>query len=132
MTAFGAAAEPLDPFLPMRVVAATLYLAIGIGAFGVVLITFQPVIGMTTIILLVIGMYLTSGAIVPLNLVPPAVQNVLWYNPLYQAVALLRSCYFYSYDVSDYSIFVILFIGSSFLLIGLLGERLLRGRLLAA
>jgi ABC-type polysaccharide/polyol phosphate export permease len=55
------------------------------------------------------------------------VREILSYNPLFEAVGLMRSAYFSAYDASDYSLSYIFLLGFVFLLLGLISERLFRG-----
>ncbi len=126
----GLAEPPPDVYLASVVIVATIYFSIGLGVFGVVLCSFHFLIGILTIIFFVIGLYLASGAIIPMSLVPPAIKNILWYNPLYQAVGLLRSAYFGGFNADTYSVSYIVLVASGLLMLGLGGERLVRGRFL--
>jgi capsular polysaccharide transport system permease protein len=130
LTVFNLATVPSDVYLAACVIATTLYLGISIGIFGIVLVSFQPMVGIMTIVFFIIGMYLTSGAFIPTTMASPAVKAALWYNPLGQAVGLLRSTYYDGYDASQYSIFYIILFGSVFLFFGLIGERLFRGKII--
>jgi capsular polysaccharide transport system permease protein len=82
---------------------------------------------MIFVIMTIVGLYLTSGAIAPLSMASPGVRELLSYNPLYQAVGLMRSAYYSAYDPSDYSLAYIFLLGFFFLLLGLISERLFRG-----
>lgn len=130
LVAFGAAETPPDPYFSALVVAATLYFSLGLGVFGVILCSFHVMGGILSVVFFVVGLYLTSGAIMPLTLASQTIRNALWYNPLYQAVALLRSAYYGGLGADAYSLSYIVLAGSAFLLLGLAGERLVRGRFL--
>lgn len=126
---FGTTSELPNMYLASSAIAATLYLSIGFGVLGVVLCAYQPFVGVMSIVIIALIMYLLSGAIVPITFVSGDATDVLVYNPLYNVVGVLRSAYYDSYDQSSYSIYYVFLIGSVFLGLGLLGERLVRARL---
>lgn len=132
VTAIGGATLPDDNYLAANVIFATLYFAIGLGVFGLVAVSFHHLIAVLTMVFLIVGLYLSSGAIVPLNSASESVRNILWYNPLYQSVSLLRCAYYGGLSAGDYSISYIYLLGSGFLCAGFLGERLFRGRVLTS
>lgn len=121
--------EPFDVFETAAAIVVSIYLGVGIGFFGAVL---YPVLGFSAnliLILTLLGLYLTSGAFIPTTIFPQQYRELNWYNPLYHCVEWLRSGYF-GVDSFDLSRFYVLFVGTFFLFIGLLGERMIRGRLL--
>lgn len=130
LVAFGAAEPPPDLYSSSLVIAATIYFSLALGVFGVILCSFHMLGGILFVVFFVLGLYLTSGAIMPLELVPQTIKDALWYNPLFQAVAMLRSAYYGGVGADTYSLSYIVLAGSAFLLLGLAGERLVRGRFL--
>ncbi len=130
LVAFGAATPPPDIYSTSLVIAATIYFSLGLGVFGVILCSFHMLAGILFVVFFVLGLYLSSGAIIPLMFVPQTIKDALWYNPLFQAVALLRSAYYGGLGADVYSLSYIVLVGSVFLLLGLAGERLVRGRFL--
>jgi capsular polysaccharide transport system permease protein len=118
---------PDDYYLVAEAIGGILFFSVSFGVFGILLVALHPSFGTIFIIFTILGLYLTSGAIVPLTMVSPEVREILSYNPLFQAVALMRSAYFSAYDASDYSLLYIFLLGLFFLLLGLLSERLFRG-----
>ena len=131
LTLNGIATMPSDVYLAASVIVVTIYFSVGLGVFGTTLVGFHFMAGHLALVFFILGLYFSSGAVVPLSLAPPTFRELLWYNPLYQAVALLRCAYFDGADASDYSLSYVVLLGSAFLLLGLLGERLFRGRLLS-
>jgi capsular polysaccharide transport system permease protein len=124
---FNMATPPDDIYLLAETIGAILFFSVSYGFFGILLISINPNFGMLTLVFSILGLYLSSGAVAPLNLMPSHVQDILSYNPLYEAVGLMRCAYFSAYDVSDYSLSYIYFLGFVFVMLGLLSERLFRG-----
>ncbi len=121
--------EPISLFETAAAIAVSIYLGIGIGFFGAVL---YPVLGFTAnliVILALLGLYLTSGAFIPTTIFPQQYRDLNLYNPLYHCVEWLRSGYFGA-DSFDLDRLYVLRVGTFFLFLGLLGERMVRGRLL--
>jgi capsular polysaccharide transport system permease protein len=118
---------PDDLYLVAEAIGAILFFSISYGVFGILLVAMSPSFGTIFVIMSIVGLYLTSGAIVPLTTASPRVREILSYNPLYEAVGLMRSAYFSAYDASDYSLIYIIMLGLFFFLLGLISERLFRG-----
>lgn len=127
LTAFNLVTAPDDIYIVANTIVAILFFSVSVGAFGILLVAIHPTFGTLAIIFFVLGLYLTSGAIAPITMLPAPVQDILTYNPLFQAVGLMRSAYFSAYDTYDYSVAYIYFLGFIFLLLGLVSERLFRG-----
>ena len=109
---------------------ATLYLAIGLGVLNVVIVALFGSFAMIAFILLMIGCFLTSGVYIPVRLVPEPMRSIMAYNPLTHLVEWMRSAYFVSYDPSEISKTYVIGFASVTLLLGLLGERFMRNKLL--
>jgi capsular polysaccharide transport system permease protein len=118
---------PDDFYLVAEAIGAILFFSVCYGVFGILLVALHPSFGTIFIIMSIVGLYMTSGAIVPVTMVSPEVHEILSYNPLFQAVGLMRSAYFSAYDASDYSLLYIIVLSFFFLLLGLISERLFRG-----
>ena len=129
LTLLGVASEPSNIYLASAAIAATLYLSIGLGVFVVIICAYQPFFGVLFVVFLALIMYLASGALAPFALASGQTTALLSLNPLYNIVGLLRSSYYSSYDQHDYSIYYVIIVASMFLLMGLLGERVVRGKL---
>ena len=124
---FNMATPPDDMYLLVETIGAVLFFSVSYGFFGILLISINPNFGMIALVFSILGLYLSSGAIVPLNFASSHVKDILSYNPLYEAVGLMRCAYFSAYDVSDYSLWYIYFLGLLFVMLGLLSDRLFRG-----
>ena len=118
---------PDNIYLVATAIGSILFFSVSYGVFGILLVALQPTFGTIFIIISILGLYMTSGAILPLTMVSPDVREILSYNPLFEAVGLMRSAYFSAYDASDYSMSYIFFLGFLFLVLGLISERLFRG-----
>ena len=127
--AFGIDIFPADQYEAATAVAAAVYLGIGLGFFNVVVFSMFGTAGIISFTLIMIGLYLSSGAITPLALLPAGARAVLDYNPLMHCVQWLRYAYFHQVEV-DLDRSYIIMVGSVFLFIGLLSERVIRGKLL--
>ena len=109
---------------------ATLFLAIGLGVLNVVLVGLFGPFALMAFILVMIGLYVTSGVYIPIRLVPEPTRSIMTYNPLAHLVEWMRSAYFASYDPSEISKTYVIGIASIALLLGLLGERFMRNKML--
>ena len=78
-----------------------------------------------------IGLLTASGAYIPLIYAPDRIKWWLEWNPLYQVVNWLRSAYYTDNTLIEVDRLYLIGVASIFLLVGLAGERLLRGKLLA-
>jgi capsular polysaccharide transport system permease protein len=130
LMALNMATPPDDIYLLAETIGAVLFFSVSYGFFGILFISLNPNFGMLAIVFSILGLYLSSGAILPLNTTSSYIQGILSYNPLFEAVGLMRCAYFSAYDVSDYSLSYIYILGFVFVMLGLLSERLFRGIML--
>lgn len=108
---------------------AAVYLGMGVGFFGIIVQSLVGPPAMIIIVIFLLMLYLSSGALIPVTFYPPNVRDIIAYNPLFHCVEWIRSAY-YGMDSFLLDKFYVIAIATLFLCIGLLGERLLRGRLL--
>ena len=108
--------------------AATLYLAVGLGLFNVVCTAMFGTFYLTFYIVLMIGAYLVSGVYIPIWMIPEPTRSYLLYNPLLNLVEWLRSAYYASYDGDLVNKPLVLGTATVALFLGLLGERFLRNK----
>lgn len=122
---------PLD--LPTALIAiyVSIFFGIGLGLFAVNLVAVAKTPGYLFFILFTILMYLSSGVTVPHHLVSDRARDFIGYNPVFQLAEWLRSAYFETHSSVPLDKQYILLLASGLLFFGLLGERLLRGRILA-
>lgn len=123
---------PENIYRAALVVAATILLGLGMGAFGVILGLTHPIVGVVTVVLIISLLYMTSGAFVSYNLFPENVREIVWFNPLYHCVSILRSSYYEGFDADDCNIYYVFFVSGVFWFIYLLGDRIFRGKLLTS
>jgi capsular polysaccharide transport system permease protein len=126
----GMTVMPIDIHQACRTIALIIYFGISVGVFGVVMCSFSTIVGIIVIVLSFVGLYLTSGALVPASFFSETTRSIFWYNPMYHLVGLLRSAFFTNYVLEEYSFFYVLFVSNVLLFLGLLGERMLRGKIL--
>ena len=126
----------IDP-IPRDVVQASyafgacIILGLGFGILnGVIVIAFPP--WFTGYMLLIILLWVSSGIIFVPDALPAPIREIASYQPVLQLVEWMRSAYYQGYGdlVLDQKYPIIL--GLIFMFLGLLLERAIRGRLLAA
>ncbi|MFO1133815.1 MAG: ABC transporter permease [Rhodoblastus sp.] len=122
---------PNDPILAAQAIAVAIYLGIGIGVFNALFGTLMGQFYQVVYILVMVGLLTTSGAYFPLVYAPDRIKRLLEWNPLYHVVNWLRSAYYMDNTMIDVDRLYLIGVASMFLLLGLLGERLLRGKLLS-
>jgi capsular polysaccharide transport system permease protein len=108
---------------------ATMYFGVALGALGAV------IYGMTRAwqavqILALIGMYFTSGALFLPEMLPKALRDLIWFNPLFHCVEWMRVAYYNDYSFDMLNRTYLLAVSTVLLWIALLIERGLRGRLM--
>ena len=121
---------PNDPVIAAEAIAVAIYLGIGIGVFNVVFGTLTGQFYQVIYIFTMVGLLTASGAYIPLIYAPDRIKRWLEWNPLYQVVNWLRSAYYMDNTMIEVDRLYLIGVASIFLLLGLLGERLLRGKLL--
>lgn len=121
---------PKDLVNAAGAISACLYLAVGFGFLNVVLVSLLGHFALMGFILLMVGLYVTSGVYIPVNMVPEPLRSLMAYNPLANLVEWMRSAYFASYDVDLINKKLVIGTASVALLLGLLGERFMRNKLM--
>ncbi|WP_367119302.1 hypothetical protein [Methylocystis sp.] len=122
---------PSDTAEAAKAIAAAVFLGIGLGFFNVVMCALVGQYFLVFFILVMIGLYMISGAYLPPNLIPATLREYMAYNPLTQLVEWLRSAYYASYDPELINKLLIYWVGGISLMLGLVDERFLRGRFLS-
>ena len=128
---YGVDFMPTDPVVAAEAIAVAIYLGIGIGVFNVVFGTLMGQFYQVAYILIMVGLLTASGAYIPLIYASDKIKRWLEWNPLYQVVNWLRSAYYMDNTMIEIDRLYLIGVASIFLLLGLAGERLLRGKLLA-
>ncbi|ARQ02315.1 ABC transporter permease [Pseudorhodoplanes sinuspersici] len=126
---FGVEVMPIYPEQALLAIFATIYLGFSIGFLGAVLckiIKFWIVV----VFIMLILMYVTSGAFVYVAALPPRIQYYMSWNPLFHSVEWLRSAYYdgYGNDILDRGYLV--GFASVNLFAGLVAEKVIRRILL--
>jgi len=119
---------PPDMAEASKAIGAAIFLGIGLGFLNVVMCAIVGPHFLTFFILVMIGLYMISGAYLPPNAIPPNLREYLAYNPLTQLVEWLRSAYYASYDPQLVNKSLVYWVGGISLTFGLVGERFMRGR----
>lgn len=120
---------PTDVAEASKVIGAAVFLGIGLGILNVVMGAILGRYFLTFFTLSMAGLYVTSGAYFPPDAIPPYVREYLVYNPLAQLIEWMRSAYYASYDPELINKPLIYWVGGISLVLGLVGERFLRGKI---
>lgn len=126
---FGIKFEPNDLFDLFAGICCSIYLGVCIGFLNVVFYSVLGVPALIIMILILVGFYLTSGVFLPVAMFPKEAQEWDAYNPLFQSVEWLRTAY-YGTDSPHLDRFYIFFLSTVLLAMGMVGERLIRGRVI--
>jgi len=128
---FGVNVMPIYPHEALLAIFATIYLGFSIGFAGAV---FYKLIRawMVIVIVTLIVMYVTSGALFLPSMFPPKVQYWLSWNPLFHSVEWLRSAYYDGYGTSMLDRGYLVGYATFNLFVGLVAERAIRGIVLKA
>lgn len=111
--------NPIGVFFALACLGA---LGCGFGWFNAMVLVFVPVYAKFLTILWRVLLF-TSGAIFPIDRMPPQVFQYLQWNPVYQGVDLVRSEWSYTHDSTISSDGYILLCAACFLLLGLLMQK---------
>jgi capsular polysaccharide transport system permease protein len=109
----------------LGVIAATACLGLlgfSFGWFNAMAIVFVPVYDRLLRVLFRV-LFFTSGAIFPLERIPPEIFRYLQWNPVYQGVDMVRSAWSYTYTSTTSSNGYVLAWAAGFLLLGLLLDK---------
>ncbi|WP_440658033.1 ABC transporter permease [Ensifer adhaerens] len=110
-------------------VLATVYLSISMGVLNTVISSIFKMWHVAFVLLMFL-MYATAGVFVLPSSFSPGVRAFMWYNPLLHCVEWVRSSYYDGYGGEMLSKEFVFWVATSCLMLGLLGERFLRGKLL--
>ncbi|MGY5803373.1 ABC transporter permease [Rhizobium hainanense] len=108
---------------------ATLYLAVGCGTIAGLLSLIQPLF-LTVYVLLMILVYIGSGAVFVPSELPFYIGDILAYNPVLVCVEWMRTAYYGNYSDRLVDIPYVLWFGTCALFIGLAIEKLFRRQLM--
>ncbi len=116
---------PDDPADAVLAYMATILLALGIGTIVGVITQLLPLF-VTVYALLIIVLYISSGALFVATAFPDEIAIPLSYNPVLQCVEWMRKAYFENYNDRILDREYVVWFGVTSLMIGLLLERCLR------
>jgi capsular polysaccharide transport system permease protein len=120
------------PYKPEQAVLcylSTLLLAIGVGSIAGVITTFLPFFA-TVYALMMILVYMSSGALFVTSAMPDVIAIPLSYSPIVQCVEWMRTSYFETYSDRLIDKEYVVYFGMSSLFVGLLLERVLRRKVM--
>jgi capsular polysaccharide transport system permease protein len=120
---------PIHTFEALSAVLGTVFLGFSLGWIAAVMYKLTHTWVIVNVLLL-LAMYLTAGIFFLPASLPLAAQNVIWFNPLLHAVEWLRSAYYEGYGDGLLSRQYLFLSSTVLLFIGVLLERLARGKLL--
>jgi capsular polysaccharide transport system permease protein len=126
---FGVDVVPQRPEEAIFAALATIYLGAAIGCVGAVLYALMRA-WLAAQILWLIVMYFASGALFLPEMLPQKLQLAIWFNPLFHCVEWFRAAYYDYYGYGMLNRTYLLSYATVLLLLTLLIERGLRGRLL--
>jgi len=119
---------PVNPSTAAMALFATVYFGVGYGFFGLIIMALFGPYAMIVIVLSMVGLYIASGVYLPPFLMSETVLQYQYYNPIFNCSAWMRSAYYLSYDDVNINKSLIFWAGTVLLMLGLLGERYLRGK----
>lgn len=122
---------PLDFPTALLAIYASIFFGVALGLCAVLLVAIGKMVGYMFFILITIVLYLSSGVTVPAGFVSDRAREFIGYNPIFQLAEWMRSAYFESHSVVALDKPYVLLLSAGLLFVGLLGERALRGRILA-
>lgn len=122
---------PLDPHEAAKAVGAAIFLGIGLGFFNTIMVAIVGVFFIMVFILSAVGLFLLAGIYFPVTSMPEKMREYVDYNPIFQLVEWMRSAYFVNYDMEPVNTTMVLGLALFGFAFGLIGERFIRGKILA-
>jgi capsular polysaccharide transport system permease protein len=119
---------PIDTIEATKAISAAIFLGLGIGTLNVVMCAIFGHYFMVLYIIIMVSLYIFSGVYIPAWTIPDEIREFMAYNPLLHIVEWLRSAYYASYDGELIDKPFVIGVASVCLLLGLSGERYLRGK----
>ncbi len=126
-----AAVMPQDLYRAISSTLLGIFFGIGIGLMGAVGYAIVKNAAVVIVFSILFVLYISSGVFFPSVFMSENVRNVLWYNPMYHCIGLLRSSYYDTYGFGEFSYTFLFLSGATVNLVGVAGERFLRGKLIA-
>ena len=120
---------PWDLSEAVKAYLAALLLAVGVGVLAGVIVMFSPFFA-TIYALMMILVYIGSGTLFVISSLPDVISTPLSYNPVVHAVEWMRVAYYPTYSTKILDKEYLIGFGMTSLFLGLLLERVLRGKML--
>ena len=120
---------PWDLSEAVKAYLAALLLAVGVGVLAGVIVMFSPFFA-TIYALMMILVYIGSGTLFVISSLPDVISTPLSYNPVVHAVEWMRVAYYPTYSTKILDKEYLIGFGMTTLFLGLLLERVLRGKML--
>ena len=120
---------PLDLTQACFALLGAMLLGFGYGILNAIIASFMP-FWIVAISLFTIVLWLSSGVFFDPNALPAVAQYYLSFLPTFEIVQWMRSSYYIGYGEANLSRTYVVGFGACLLFVGLLMERLLRGRIL--
>jgi capsular polysaccharide transport system permease protein len=127
--AYGIDFMPLDPAQACFALAASVLLGLGVGVINAIIAAAYP-LWATGYALFTIFLWFTSGVFYVAGALPEALRYPLSFNPIVHGVEWMRSAYYEGYGGAFLDKAYIIWFALSLLFVGLLLERVVRGKLL--
>jgi capsular polysaccharide transport system permease protein len=128
--AFAVDIMPVDLPTALTAIYTSVFFGLSIGTFTVVLRALFKTPGYLVLILLMIGSYLSSGVTVPLTPTSETTRTFIGLNPIYNLVQWSRSAFFETHTAVPVDKPYILLLSAALLALGLMGERVFRGKII--
>lgn len=122
---------PEDPLEAAQAIGAAIFMGVGLGFFNLVMTALLGPFYQMAFTFLIIGLYITAGVYFPVWSMPEEVRDYAFYNPILQLVEWLRAAYYTSYEPDRINHALVIGVGAAALMLGLMGERFLRGKFLS-
>lgn len=120
---------PLDPFVAIAAICASVALGVGMGLANIIgFALFKTGWNLASVVMMII-MYSTSGTLWLPSSMSETARDILWWNPLLHCVEWLRSAYYDGYGENMLSKTYVISVAVLNIFLGILGDRVLRGRL---
>jgi capsular polysaccharide transport system permease protein len=111
---------------------AAVFFGVSAGAFTMVLRALFKTAGFLVLVISMIGLYISSGVYAPARPSSEIMRTLVGLNPIYNLVQWMRSAYFETQITVPVDKTYVLLLSAFLLMLGLLGERLFRGKFLTS
>lgn len=123
---------PADVYEGALAVLASIYLGVTLGFVNVIMVAIFGMFYVVFFFIVMLILFLSSGAYFPTHVLTGATRELLEFNPLFHIVNWFRAAYYVDSSTIPVDKFYVWSVGTACLFIGLVGERFLRGKILGA